>query len=66
MLAAPEKRVTTQNDEASWTAAAALSLSPFLSATDGLTTNLAPTHTQKKSEERGAAKKASSDGVVAN
>ena len=52
MLAAPEKRVTTQN-EASWTAAAALSLSPFLSATDGLTTNLAPTHTE---EERGAEK----------
>ena len=64
MLAAPEKRVTTQN-EASWTAAAtALSLSPFLSATDGLTTNLAPTHTEE--EERGAAEKANSDRVVAN
>ena len=61
MLAAPEKRVTTQN-EASWTAA--LSLSPFLSATDGLTTNLAPTHTEE--EERGAAEKANSDRVVAN
>ena len=62
MLPAPEKRVTTQTAAA---AAAALSLSPFLSATD--LQRISHQHTQKKkSEERGAAEKANSDGVVAN